>query len=271
MTSLAVGLFVHPSVPAKNLAEFIALLKSKPGALSFASSGNGGATHLAGESFLLATGTKMVHVPYRGSAPAIADVVAGQVPVSFADVPLAAPLLQDGRAAAPGRFLGDALADAARCADLRRVRPARHPELGLGRHPGAGRHAGRHRAQAQPRDRRHPARAGNVGAPRRPGIRGGRRHARAVRRSSSRPTTTASASSFARPASRSIRHLGPMGFTWPHQPVTTEAARCRPDNSRRPHPCPSSNNFAHAPPWPVRWSRPPRPRRRRSRSAPCSR
>lgn len=96
MTSLAVGLFVHPSVPAKNLAEFIALLKSKPGALSFASSGNGGATHLAGESFLLATGTKMVHVPYRGSAPAIADVVAGQVPVSFADVPLAAPFFKTG-------------------------------------------------------------------------------------------------------------------------------------------------------------------------------
>ncbi len=96
MTSLTLGLFVHPSVPAKNLAEFIALLKSKPGALSFSSSGNGGATHLAGESFLLATGTKMVHVPYRGSAPAIADVVAGQVPVSFADVPLAAPFFKTG-------------------------------------------------------------------------------------------------------------------------------------------------------------------------------
>ncbi len=96
MTSLSLGLFVNPSVPAKNLAEFIALLKSKPGALSFASSGNGGATHLAGESFLLATGTKMVHVPYRGSAPAIADVVAGQVPVSFADVPLAAPFFKTG-------------------------------------------------------------------------------------------------------------------------------------------------------------------------------
>ncbi|MES2226587.1 MAG: tripartite tricarboxylate transporter substrate binding protein [Pseudomonadota bacterium] len=96
MTSLSLGLFVNPSVPAKNLAEFIALLKSKPGTLSFASSGNGGATHLAGESFLLATGTKMVHVPYRGSAPAIADVVAGQVPVSFADVPLAAPFFKTG-------------------------------------------------------------------------------------------------------------------------------------------------------------------------------
>lgn len=96
MTSLALGLFVHPSVPAKTLSEFIALAKAKPGALSFASSGNGGATHLAGESFTLATGIKMVHVPYRGSAPAIADVVAGHVPVSFADLPLAAPHFKSG-------------------------------------------------------------------------------------------------------------------------------------------------------------------------------
>ncbi len=88
-TSIAMGLFVHPSVPAKNLSEFLALARSKPGGLSFASSGNGGAGHLGGESIKTATGIDMVHVPYRGSAPAIADVVAGQVPVSVADVPLA--------------------------------------------------------------------------------------------------------------------------------------------------------------------------------------
>lgn len=95
-TSIAMGLFVHPSVPAKNLAEFMALARSKPGGLSFATSGNGGAGHLGGESFKAATGIDMVHVPYRGSAPAIADVVAGQVPVSFADVPLAAPHVKSG-------------------------------------------------------------------------------------------------------------------------------------------------------------------------------
>jgi tripartite-type tricarboxylate transporter receptor subunit TctC len=96
MTTLTMGMFVHPSVPAKNLAEFVALARAKPGAYSFATSGNGGAGHLGGESFKAATGIEMVHVPYRGSAPAITDVVAGQVPVSFADVPLAAPHVRAG-------------------------------------------------------------------------------------------------------------------------------------------------------------------------------
>ena len=94
--SIAMGLFVHPSVPAKNLPEFLALARSKPGALSFATSGNGGAGHLGGESIKAATGIDMVHVPYRGSAPALADVVAGQVPVSIADVPLARPHVRSG-------------------------------------------------------------------------------------------------------------------------------------------------------------------------------
>ncbi len=94
--TIAMGLFVHPSVPAKNLAEFMTLARSKPGGFSFATSGNGGAGHLGGESFKAATGIDMVHVPYRGSAPAIADVVAGQVQVSFADVPLAAPHVKSG-------------------------------------------------------------------------------------------------------------------------------------------------------------------------------
>ncbi|OGA99631.1 MAG: hypothetical protein A3E25_19890 [Burkholderiales bacterium RIFCSPHIGHO2_12_FULL_69_20] len=96
LTSMPMGIFVHPSVPAKNLAEFMALARAKPGSLSFATSGNGGAGHLGGESFKLATGIDMIHVPYRGSAPAIADVVAGQVPVSFADVPLASSHVKSG-------------------------------------------------------------------------------------------------------------------------------------------------------------------------------
>jgi tripartite-type tricarboxylate transporter receptor subunit TctC len=96
LTSLPLGLFVHPSVPAKTLAEFIALAKSKPDGLSFTSSGNGGATHLFGEVFMVQSGTRMVHIPYRGSAPAIGDVVAGQVPVSMADIPLAAQHVKSG-------------------------------------------------------------------------------------------------------------------------------------------------------------------------------
>jgi tripartite-type tricarboxylate transporter receptor subunit TctC len=96
MTSLPLALYVNASVPAKTLTEFIAMAKAKPGGLSFTSSGNGGATHLFGEMFMVQSGTKMVHVPYRGSAPAIADVVAGQVPVAMADVPLAAPHVKSG-------------------------------------------------------------------------------------------------------------------------------------------------------------------------------
>ncbi|NYT61592.1 tripartite tricarboxylate transporter substrate binding protein [Alcaligenaceae bacterium] len=96
MTDLPMGLFVNAKVPAANLSEFLALAKSKPGGLSFASSGNGGASHLTGEMFLQESGTKMVHIPYRGSAPALNDVIAGQVPVLFADVPLTGPHVKSG-------------------------------------------------------------------------------------------------------------------------------------------------------------------------------
>lgn len=96
VASFGMGLFVNPAVPAKNLSEFVALARAKPGSLSFATSGNGGAGHLGGELIKAALGIEMVHVPYRGSAPAIADVVAGQVPVSIADVPLAGPHVRAG-------------------------------------------------------------------------------------------------------------------------------------------------------------------------------
>ncbi len=102
MTDLPMGVFVNPSVPAKNLAELIALIKAKPEAYSFASSGNGGAGHLTGQMFLQQTGTRMVHVPYRGSALAVNDVVAGQVPVLFADVPVGAPYAKSGTLRALG-------------------------------------------------------------------------------------------------------------------------------------------------------------------------
>lgn len=96
MTDLPMGLYVHPSVPAKNLAEFIAMVKAKPDGFSFATSGNGSAGHLTGQMFLDQTGLKMVHVPYRGSALAINDVLAGQVPVLVADVPLAEKYVKSG-------------------------------------------------------------------------------------------------------------------------------------------------------------------------------
>ncbi|HEY8707378.1 MAG TPA: tripartite tricarboxylate transporter substrate binding protein [Burkholderiaceae bacterium] len=72
---------VHPSVPVNTLAELVAMAKAKPGQLSYASSGNGTSTHLAAEMFKAAAGVDIAHIPYKGSAPAVADVIAGQVPV----------------------------------------------------------------------------------------------------------------------------------------------------------------------------------------------
>lgn len=74
---------VHPSVPATTIAELIALAKAKPGALNYASGGTGTANHIAGELFKYMTGTDIVHVPYKGGGPAIADVIGGQVQLLF--------------------------------------------------------------------------------------------------------------------------------------------------------------------------------------------
>jgi tripartite-type tricarboxylate transporter receptor subunit TctC len=80
-------LTVHPSVAAKDVKEFIALAKSKPGGLRFASSGGGSAQHLAAERFQLATGTQMTHIPYKGSGQAIIDLLSGQVELNFESPP----------------------------------------------------------------------------------------------------------------------------------------------------------------------------------------
>jgi tripartite-type tricarboxylate transporter receptor subunit TctC len=78
---------VNNDVPAKNVAEFIAYLKANPGKVNMASSGNGTSVHLSGEMFMAMTGTKMQHVPYRGAAPAISDMLGGQVQVIFDNMP----------------------------------------------------------------------------------------------------------------------------------------------------------------------------------------
>src|SRR5262245_32531021 len=77
---------VHPSVSAKTVPEFIELAKANPGKLSMASGGNGSTAHLAGELFKMMTGVDLVHVPYRGTAPATTDLLGGQVQVSFSPV-----------------------------------------------------------------------------------------------------------------------------------------------------------------------------------------
>jgi tripartite-type tricarboxylate transporter receptor subunit TctC len=78
---------VHPSVPAKNVAEFIAYVKANPDKMNVASSGNGTSIHLSGELFKMMTGTKMTHVPYKGSAPMLTDLLGGQVQVTFDNLP----------------------------------------------------------------------------------------------------------------------------------------------------------------------------------------
>jgi tripartite-type tricarboxylate transporter receptor subunit TctC len=80
-------LTVHPNVPAKDVKEFVALARSKPNALRYASSGGGSAQHLAAERFQLATGTQMTHIPYKGSGQAIIDLLSGQVELNFESPP----------------------------------------------------------------------------------------------------------------------------------------------------------------------------------------
>lgn len=91
-----VFLVAHPSVPVSNVKELIALSK-KGTVLSFGSSGNGGGTHLAGELFNMEAGTQLQHVPYKGSAPAMTDLLGGQIQLMFADAPSALQHIKSGR------------------------------------------------------------------------------------------------------------------------------------------------------------------------------
>ena len=100
MTLTAVSpmfLVTHPSVPAASYSELVALMRAKPGQLNYASSGTGGAAHLMMELFLSLTGIKAVHIPYKGAAPALTDLIAGQVQVSLQQPPGAIPYLANGR------------------------------------------------------------------------------------------------------------------------------------------------------------------------------
>jgi tripartite-type tricarboxylate transporter receptor subunit TctC len=93
---------VNPAVPAKNVAEFIAYAKANPNKINWATSGNGTSVHLSGELFQLMTGIKMTHVPYRGSAPALTDMIAGTVHVMFDNMPSSLPHIQAGKLRALG-------------------------------------------------------------------------------------------------------------------------------------------------------------------------
>jgi len=90
-------LAVHPSVPAKNVKELIALLRARPGQMTYSSGGVGGSTHLAGELFKLLANVDMVHVPYKGGGPAVADLVSGQVMMTFGNLTTVLPFAKAGR------------------------------------------------------------------------------------------------------------------------------------------------------------------------------
>ena len=114
IASVPIVLVVNPSVPAKNVGELIALAKAKPGTLNFGSSGIGSTNHLAGELLKSMAGIDIVHVPYRGAAPAMNDLLAGQIPFMFDNMPAVLPQVQ-GKAinaiAVAGAKRAEALSD----------------------------------------------------------------------------------------------------------------------------------------------------------------
>ncbi len=117
-------LVVNPSVPVNSVQELIAYAKANPGKLNFASSGNGTSIHLSGELFKVMAGVQMTHVPYKGSAPALQDLMGGQVQLMFDNLPSSLPHDQGGQAEGARGDLDDPRAGAARRADDGRGRAA---------------------------------------------------------------------------------------------------------------------------------------------------
>jgi hypothetical protein len=136
---------VNPAVPARTVPEFIAFAKANPGKINMASAGNGTSPHVAGELFKLMTGVELLHVPYRGSPPALTDMLGGQIQVMFDLMPSSLALIRAGhpdRERVPARLRGKHLAG-----------PRRAQE-----HPAGG------DRQAQPRDQRWSRRSQAAGA-----------------------------------------------------------------------------------------------------------
>ncbi len=164
---------VHPSVPAKTVAEFIAYAKANPGKVNWATSGNGTSVHLSGELFKMMTGVNLLHVPYRGSAPALTDMLAGQVHVMFDNMPPSLPHIKAGKLRALGvttaqrsQALPDVPAVGETVAGLRGERVLRivGSQGDAGEHRRAAQSRGQRRAEgsqgcrAAGRPRRHPDR-----------------------------------------------------------------------------------------------------------------
>ena len=175
-------LVVNPGVPAKDVKELIVLLKANPGKYTFASSGNGTSQHLSGELFKTMAGVDMQHIPYKGSPPALQDVVGGQVTMTFDNITTAWPLAKAGKLKALAVTTAKRSADRARRADARRIGAAGvRGRLVAGR-VRAGRHAARDRQAPERGDREDPRHARRAREARRTRRRDRRRLARGVRR-----------------------------------------------------------------------------------------
>jgi len=97
LVSLSNVLVVHPSVPARTVKDIIALAKKEPGKLTYASSGNGTSIHMSGAMFTQFTGTDILHIPYKGSSPAVTDLLAGQTNMMFDNIPSSLPHIKAGK------------------------------------------------------------------------------------------------------------------------------------------------------------------------------
>ena len=142
---------VNKDVPAKNVAEFIEYVKANPGKINMASSGNGTSVHLSGEMFMAMTGCKMQHVPYRGAAPAITDMLGGQVQVIFDNMPSIIQHIRAGSLRALGVTTATRSNPAARRAGDRRDREGLRSERAV-RHGDTGQGAQGDHQQAECRD-----------------------------------------------------------------------------------------------------------------------
>ena len=173
---------VHPDVPAKDLKEFVALAKAKPGQLNYGSAGNGSAGHLAFEYLKMATGIFVVHVPYRGTGPQLTDLLAGRLQAASVGAPAILQFIKAGKLRCIATGTSAAHRPAARRADRRRAGLAEVRDDAVVRPARAGepRRAGRRQAR-----RRGGARGARAGGARAPADRRGdrrRQHAGRVRR-----------------------------------------------------------------------------------------
>ena len=182
LADIPIVVAVANSTPAGSVQDLIAAAKAKPGGLSFGSAGNGTAMHLSGELFKQMAGVDMTHVPYKGSAPAVTDLVSGQLPVAFVDLVSALPQIRAGRVKGLAVASGKRDDHRARPADDRRGGRAGLRRGRLVRAGRAGGHAARYRREAQRRDGAHHGAARSARPRARYRRRARDRHGRRVRR-----------------------------------------------------------------------------------------